>query len=187
MDSPTHPLLHFLVRIKQMSRNVFLQVAKNVEVTRGKIWAVWRMLKCFPVKSLKLIPHQIGSMGTGIIMQMDDSVWQYSGTFWLYGASQYPQPPRSEPHLSALLCLPPMLDEHNLHYALQTNKETTVWTMRFHYACLLPYGWQYRYVTTVLPVFLRGICFMAGVRFSFDSPYILMYVLLKMYDKFHVV
>ena len=37
--------------------------------------------------------------------------------------------------------------------------------VRFHYACLLP--WQYRYVTTVLPA-LWGMCFMAGVQFSFD-------------------
>ena len=33
-----HPLLHFLVRMKQTSPNVLIQVAKNVEVTRGKIW-----------------------------------------------------------------------------------------------------------------------------------------------------
>ena len=34
----THPLLHFLVWMKPTSMNVFLQVAKNVEVTREKIW-----------------------------------------------------------------------------------------------------------------------------------------------------
>ena len=72
---------YFLVRMKPMSTNVFLQVAKNVEVTRGKIWTLWRMLKCFPAKSLKLIPHQIGSMGTGVIMQKDDSVQQHSRVF----------------------------------------------------------------------------------------------------------
>ena len=74
MDPQPHPLLHFLVRMKPTSTNVFLQVAKNVEVTRGKVWAVWRMLKNFPVTFLKLIPRQIGSMGTGVIMQTDDSV-----------------------------------------------------------------------------------------------------------------
>ena len=95
------------------------------------IWNVRRMLKCFPVKSLKLIPHQIGSMVTGVVMQKDDSIRQHSRAFWLYGASQHPQPSRNEPHLSALLCLPsfPILVEHTLHYAnLQSNKETTVWT-----------------------------------------------------------
>ena len=27
----------------------------------------------------------------------------------------------------------------------------------FHYACLLPYRWQYRYLTTVLPDFARSV------------------------------
>ena len=57
MDPQPQPLLHFHVRMKPMSTNVFHQITKNVEVTRGKIWAVQRMLKCFPTKStIKLIP-----------------------------------------------------------------------------------------------------------------------------------
>ena len=68
MDPQPHPPLYFLFQLKPMSTNVFLHVTKNVAVTRGKIWAVRSMLKCFPIKSLKLIPRQIGSMGTGIIM-----------------------------------------------------------------------------------------------------------------------
>ena len=95
MDPQPHPLLHFPVRMKPMSTIVFLEVAKNVEVTRRKIWAVRRMLKRFPVKSLKLIPHQICSMGTVVIMQKDDSVRQHSRAFLRYGASQHPQPPRN--------------------------------------------------------------------------------------------
>ena len=105
-----------------------------MEVTRGKICALRRKLNCFPAKSLKLIPHQIGSMGTDVIMQKDDSVWQYSRAFWLYGGSQPPQAKRNEPHLPDLICLPtfPMLDEHTLHYAhLQSNKETTLWASVF--------------------------------------------------------
>ena len=74
MDPQPHPLLHFLVQMKQTSTNVFPRVTKNVEVTGGKIRAVRRILKCFPAKSLKLIPHQIGSMGMGVIMQKDDSI-----------------------------------------------------------------------------------------------------------------
>ena len=31
--------------------------------------------------------------------------------------------------------------------------------VRFHYACLLPYRWQYRYITTVCRL-LRGVCFL---------------------------
>ena len=81
MDPQPHQLLHFLVRMKPKNTNVFLQVAKNVEVTRGKMWAIRRMLKCFLAKSVKLIPHKIGSMGTGDIMQKDDSVRQHSRAF----------------------------------------------------------------------------------------------------------
>ena len=85
-------------------------------------------LKCLPAKSLKLIPHQILSMGTGVILQKYDSVRQNYKAFWLYGAPQHPQPPRNEPHLSALLWLPPfpMLDEYSLHDA-----HTTVWNCDF--------------------------------------------------------
>ena len=117
MHSQPHPLLHYLVRIKPKSTNVFLQVAKNVEITRRKIWTVRRIFKCFPVKFLKLIPHQIGNMGTGVIMQKDGSFRSHSRVFWLYGVSQHPQSPRNESHLSALPCLPPfsMLDANTLH------------------------------------------------------------------------
>ena len=31
--------------------------------------------------------------------------------------------------------------------------------VRFHYVCLLPYRWQYRYVRTVLPAFARNVFF----------------------------
>ena len=67
---------------------------------------------------------------------------QHSRAFWLYGASQLPQTPWNEPHLSTLLCLPPfpMLDGHILHYAhLQSNKKQLCEPVRFHYAFLLLY------------------------------------------------
>ena len=81
MDVHCHPQLHFLIEMELTSTNVFLQVAKNVEVTRGNIWVVRRMLKCFLTKSLKLIPHQIGSMRTGVIMQKDNFIQQHSRAF----------------------------------------------------------------------------------------------------------
>ena len=90
---------------------------KKLEVTRGKIWAVRRVLKCFPAKSLKLILHQIGSMGK------DNSVRQNSRAFWLYGTSEHPQPPRNEPHLSALLCLPPFPMLVRTHFTLRSPPE----------------------------------------------------------------
>ena len=140
IDPQPHPLLHFLVKMKPTSTNVFLQVAKNAQVTRGKIWVVRRMLKCFPAKSLKLIPHQIGSIGTGVIMQMDDSFRQHSRAFWLYCASQHTQQPRNEPHHSPFLYLPPfsMPEKQTVHYAhLQSNKVTSAWTYLFS-LCIFP-------------------------------------------------
>ena len=140
MDPQPHPILHFLVRMKPTSANVFLQITKNVEVTRGKIWTLLSMLKGFPAKYLKRIPHQIVSMRTGVIMQKHDSLRQHSRAFSLCGASQHPQLPRNEPYVSALLCLPPfpMLDKNTLQYAhLQSNKETVVSTSAFS-PCMSP-------------------------------------------------
>ena len=158
MDTQPHPLLHFLVRMKPTSTNVFLQVAKYVEVTRGKIWIVRRMLKCFPAKSLKIIPHHIGSMGTGVIMQKDDCVRQHSREFLLHGTSQHPQSPRNEPHLSALLCLPPFPILENILYTMLTSRaiknncvNLCVFTMHVSYPT--------DGITKVLPL-LRGMCFM---------------------------
>ena len=123
------PVLHSLIRMKLT--NVFLQVAKKVEVTREKIWAVRIMLKRFPAKFLKLIPHQIGSMGTGIIILSCKKMISFDripGSFWLWRAPAL-SAAKNEQQLSALLCLPPspILAEHTLHYAhLQRNKEISV-------------------------------------------------------------
>ena len=132
------------------------------DVTRGKIGAVRRMLKCFPAKSLKLIPHQIGNMGTGVIMQKDDSVRQHSRAFWLYGTSQHLSHQGTN-HTSLLFFAWlhfQMLDEHTLHYAhLQSNKETTVWTCAFSLCMSLTLQMVVPYVTTVLPTWVfYGAC-----------------------------
>ena len=173
MDPQPHPVLHFPFRMIPTSTNVFLQVAKVVEVSRGKIWAVQRMLKCFPVKFLKLIPHHIGIMETGVFMKKDDSVRQHSGAFWLFGASQHTQLPRNEPHLSAFLCLPtfPLLDVHTLHYAhLQSEKETTVWTCASS-LCMSPVlHMAVSKCNNSVASFCEECVFMVGVRFSFDCP-----------------
>ena len=160
MDPQLHPLLHFFVRMKPTSTNIFLQVAKNVEVTRGKIWAVRRMLKCFPAKSLKLIAHEIGSMGTGVIMQKDDSVRQLSGRFDFMTRRSALRHQQTD-HTSLLLfcCLYCQCWMNPLYTRLTSRaiKKQLCGPVRFHFACLLPYRWQYRYVTTVLPAFIRNL------------------------------
>ena len=102
-------------------------------VMYGGCWSV-------PSQISEAYPSHIGGMRTGIIMQKDDSVRQHSRAFWLYDATQHPQPPRNEPYPSALLCLPPfsMPDERTLHYAhLRSNRETIVWTCAFS-QCMSP-------------------------------------------------
>ena len=45
MEPQPQSLLHYLVRMKPTSKNVYIHVAKkNVEVTRGKIWVIRRIL-----------------------------------------------------------------------------------------------------------------------------------------------
>ena len=130
MDPQTHPSCTSSFEWNRHPRMSSFISSRNVEVTRGKIWAAGRILKCLPAKSLNLIPHQIGRALSYKRMISSDSI---PGRFD-YGASQHPQPPRNEPHLSDFLCLPPfpMLEEHTWHYAhLQNNKETTVWTCAF--------------------------------------------------------
>ena len=56
MDPQAHPLLHFPVKMKPMSTNVFLQVTKNVEVTGGKIWAAQRIVEVFPSQISEAYP-----------------------------------------------------------------------------------------------------------------------------------
>ena len=159
MDSRLRPLLYFLVRMKPTSTNVFLQVAKIIKA-HGEHLDCAEDGKYFPAKSLKLIPHHIDRMGMSIVMQKDDSTRQHSRAFWLYGASQHPLPLRNEPHLSALVCLPPfpMLDKH-IYTTLISRaiKKQLCGPVRFHYACLLPYT----FVTTVLLAFPR-IVFYGG-------------------------
>ena len=59
MDPQPHPLLQFLFQMKPTSTNVFLQFTKNVEVTRGKIWAVIEDVEVFP-SQISEAYHQIG-------------------------------------------------------------------------------------------------------------------------------
>ena len=160
MDPQPHPLLYFLVRMKLTSMNVFLQVAKNLEVTRIKIWAVRRMEKSFPTKSLKLIPHQICSIGTALSckrMIPSDSI---PGHFDFMGCSSTLSHKETN-HISLLFftCLHFQCWMNTVYTTLTSTaiKKQLCGPVHFHYACLLSYRWQYRYITTVLPAFARNV------------------------------
>ena len=142
MDQQSQTVLYFLVRMKPTSTNVFLQVAKNAEVTRGKIWPVRRMLKCFPAESLKLIPHQIGSMGMDIIMQKDDSVRQHSRTFD-FMARRSALSHQETNHSSMLFfgCLNVECWTNTFYTTLTSRaiKKQLCGLVNVHFECLLPY------------------------------------------------
>ena len=138
-----HPYLHFLVRLKPTSTNVFFQVAKNVEVTRAKIWAAWRMSKYFPAKSLKLIPHQIRSRGRALSCKRMIPCDSIPGRFdFMAHRSTLSQ---QETKQSSLLFFA------YLHFQCWTNTLYTTLTsrsikkqlrgsVRSHFVCLLPYS-----------------------------------------------
>ena len=170
MDPQLHPFLHFLVRMKPTSTNVFLKVTKNVKVTMRKILAVRRMFKYFPAKSLKLIPHQIGSMAAGLSCKRLIPSESIQGVLTLWRvATPSVTKKRTTPLCSFLLASISNTGRKNLHHVhLLNNKETTVWTC----ACLLPYRLQYRYVTKVLPAFVRNV-FCGGYSVFVSLPLIL--------------
>ena len=116
---------------------------------------------CFPAKSLKLIPHQIGSIGMGVIMQKDDSVRQHSRAFRLYGACSSNHSHQETNHTSLLFfaCLNFQCWRNTLYTTLtfRAIKRQLCGFVRFRYVYLLPYRWQYQHVTTVLPAFAKNL------------------------------
>ena len=169
MDPQPHPLFHLFVRMKPTSTNVFLQVAKNVEVTRGKILAVRKMSKCFPAKPLKLIPLQTGSMGTGVIVQKDAC---FRPTLSRVAAPSATKK-RTTPLCSSFLASFSNngLTHFTLHAHLQSNRETTVWSCAFS-VCLSP---TLHMAVSIRNNSVASLCkecffFMAAVRSSIDCP-----------------
>ena len=140
LDPQPHPLLHFLNRMNPTSTNVFLQVTKNVEVTRRKMWAVRRMLKCFPAKFLKLIPHQIGSMGRALsckrMIPSDSIPWNFD---FMARRSILSHQETNHTALLFFACLHFQCWMNTLYTTLtsRTIKKTTVWTCEFS-QCMSP-------------------------------------------------
>ena len=160
MDPQSHPLLHYLVRMKPTSTNIFLEVAKNVKVTRGKIWAVRRMLK-YSQPNPEAYHSPDWQYGDGRYRAKGwfrPTALQGVLTLWRVATLSVNQETN---HISLIFfaCL---------HFQCWTNTLCTTLTfrvikkqacgpVRFHYACLLPYRCEYRYVTTVLPDFARNM------------------------------
>ena len=148
MDSQPHPLLHFFlfVRMKQTSTSVFLQVAKNMEVTRGYIWAVRSLLKCFPAFIRLTVWERALSCKR---MILSDSI---PGSFdFMARRSTLSHQETNHTSLLFFPCLRFQCWTNTLYTTLASRaiKKQLCGPVRFHYACLLPYRCQYRYVTAV--------------------------------------
>ena len=144
-------------------------------VTRGKIGAIRRMLKCFPAKSFKFISHQIGSMGTVVIckrMIPPDSIPRRFDFMARRSSLSY----QETNHTSLLFfaCLHFQCWKNTLYTTLTSRaiKKQLCGPVSFQYACLLPYRWQYRYVTTVLSAFARNVFYGGVFGFRLTSPHV---------------
>ena len=137
---PPHPLLHFVVRIKLTSTNVFLQVAKKCgrhgerSGLYGGCWSVSQP----NLRSLSLtwFAVWVRALSWKRMIPSDN----IPGRFDFMACYSILNHQETNHHLSALLYLPPftMLNEHTLHYShLQSNKETNVWTCAFSW-CMSP-------------------------------------------------
>lgn len=73
-----HSGVHIFIRSKLMATNVFFQLSKNMKITRGEIWIVWRMYKGFPVNLVQYILNILGHKWMGIIRQQNNTIHQYS-------------------------------------------------------------------------------------------------------------
>lgn len=148
--SPTGPQpRHLCISLSEWNRRTWIsfQAIKNVKVTRRKIWDVRKMFKHFPAEYLQLIPHQIGSIGTGVIIKKG----RFHPTAFLRGISS-----ATRVHLShvvfAIHCRHATLNSacsstlghqetnHNstTYYShLQSNEEVAAWSCAFS-LCISP-------------------------------------------------
>ena len=158
MDPQHHPHLHFLVRIKKTPTNVFLQVAKNVQFRRGKMWAVRWMLNCFPAWAYPSPNWKYGDGCFNAKERFHPTAFQSILTIWRVAAL----PATKKENYTSLLF------SACLHLQCWTNTFYTTFTSRaidklmcgpvhFHNACLLLYRWHYRCVTIVLPASKKNV------------------------------
>ena len=144
MNSQPHPFLHFLVRMKPTSTNVFIQVAKIVEITRGNIFAARRMF-----------PSQISEAYPSPDWQYGDKHYHAKGwfrpiafqgvlTLWHVTAPSATMK-QTTPLCSSLLASIFQCWMNTFYTTLTSRaiKKQLCGPVHFHYACFFPYRWQY--------------------------------------------
>ena len=160
MDPQPHLLLHFLVRLKPTSTNVFFQVAKNVEVQGersglyGGYWSVFQP----NLLSLSLTRLAVWGRALSCKRMIPSDTIPGRFDFIAYSSSLCHQETN---HTSLLFftCIHFQCWTNTLYTTLTSRsiKKQLCGPSRFHYAFLPSYRWQYRYVKTVLPDFARNV------------------------------
>ena len=161
MDPQPHPLLHFFVRMKPTSTYIFLELAKNVEVTRGS-------LDC--MEDVEMFSSQISEAYPSPDWQYGDGSYRAKGWFrptafhgvlTLWRAAALCHQEMIHTSLLFFACLHFQCWTKTLYTKITSRpiKKQLCGPVRFHYACLLSYRWRQ------CCQLLGGMCFMAGVRF----------------------
>ena len=176
----TSPTLHFLVIMKPMSTNIFLQVAKKMWKSQGERSGLYG--GCWGVSQPNL-------------WSLSSPDWQYGDgryhakgwfrptafhgllTLWLIAAPSVTKK-RNTPLCSSLLAPFPMLYEHTLHYTyLQSNKETIVWTCGFSLCKSPNLQMAISIRNNSVPSFCEECVLWRMFGFHLTAPHILHYIL----------
>ena len=179
MEPQSHPLLHFFVRMKPTPTNVFLQIIKMWK-PQGIDLGCRENVEVFLCQISEVYPSPDWHCGDG---RYHAKGWispiAFKGVLALWRvAAPSATKKRTHPLCSSLLVS--ISNSGRIHFTLRSPPEqyrnNCVDLVCFHYACLLPYRWQYRYVTTVLPDFARNV-FYGGCSVFFWVPlYIYIYI-----------
>ena len=157
MDPQPHPLLHFLVQMKQMSTNVFPQVAKNCGSHKGTDLGCMEYVEVFPSQIFEARLAVRGRALSCKRMSPSDSI---PGSFdFMAHRSTLSHQQSNYTSLLFFACFHFQCWTNTLYTMLTTKaiKKQVCGPVRFHHAYLLLYRWQYQYVTAVLPVFVRNM------------------------------
>ena len=142
MDPQAHPLLHFLVRMKPTSTSVFLQVAKKCGSHKGKDLGCTEDVEVFPSLSLTRLAIWGWTLSCKRVIPSNG----IPGCFdFMVCRSTLSHQETKRTSLLFFACLHFQCWTNTLYTTLTSRaiKKQLCGPVRFHYACLLPYRWQY--------------------------------------------
>ena len=148
----------------------FFRSPKHVEVARGKVWAVRRMLVFLSQISLT----RLAVWGRALSCKRMIPSGSIPGRFeFMARRSTLSHEETNHTSLLFFACLHFQCWTNSLYTTVTSRaiKKKLCGLVRFHYACLLPYRWQYRYVTTVFPAFDRSVFYGGCSVFIWPPPH----------------